>query len=64
LNSKKAEDISSNAQINMYQDKRHGTDLMPDTIITCLHFLEAVEDEKFGWRWECPVGGEKCMYRH
>ena len=37
---------------------------MPDTIITCLHFLEAVEDDKFGWRWECPMGGEKCMYRH
>lgn len=37
---------------------------MPDTIITCLHFLEAVEDEKFGWRWECPMGGEKCFYRH
>lgn len=37
---------------------------MPDTIITCLHFLEAVEDDKFGWRWECPAGGEKCQYRH
>lgn len=48
----------------MYQDIRHGTDKMPDTIITCLHFLEAVEDEKFGWRWECPKGGADCMYRH
>lgn len=37
---------------------------MPDTIITCLHFLEAVEDEKYGWRWECQNGGVKCQYRH
>lgn len=37
---------------------------MPDTIITCLHFLEAVEEDKYGWRWECPQGGIKCQYRH
>lgn len=34
-----------------------------DTIITCQHFLDAVEDDKYGWRWECP-GGPKCRYRH
>jgi len=34
---------------------------MPEeTIITCKHFLDAVEDEKYGWRWECPNGGVKC----
>ncbi len=37
---------------------------MPDTIITCLHFLEAIEDEKYGWKWECPQGNQKCQYRH
>jgi len=37
---------------------------MPETIITCLHFLEAVENEQYGWRWECPQGGLKCTYRH
>lgn len=35
-----------------------------DTIITCRHFLDAVEDDKYGWRWECPNGGKKCQYRH
>jgi hypothetical protein len=37
---------------------------MPETIITCLDFIEAVEDEKYGWRWECPKKGLKCPYRH
>ena len=48
----------------MYADPRSGTENMPETIITCLHFLTAVEDEKYGWRWECPNGGVKCQYRH
>ena len=37
---------------------------MPNTIITCQHFLKAIEEELYGWRWECPKGGVKCMYRH
>ena len=37
---------------------------MPDTIITCLQFIEAVENEQYGWRWECTTGGNKCKYRH
>ena len=49
----------------MYADPRAGTVDMPeDTIITCKHFLDAVEDEKYGWRWECPNNGNKCQYRH
>lgn len=35
-----------------------------ETIITCKHFLDAVEDDKYGWRWECPNNGVKCQYRH
>ena len=35
-----------------------------DTIITCKFFLDAVEDELYGWRWECPNKGAKCQYRH
>ena len=58
------EEITSNQKINLYVDPRTGTVNMPETIITCLHFLEAVEDEKYGWRWECPAGGQKCTYRH
>lgn len=50
--------------INMYADPRAGTEDMPDTIITCLHFLDAVQDDKYGWRWECPNKGTKCQYRH
>jgi len=30
----------------------------------CKYFLQAVEDGKYGWFWNCPNGGEKCMYRH
>ena len=48
----------------MYADPRAGTEDMPDTIITCKHFLEDIEDEKYGWRWECPNKGVKCEYRH
>ncbi|KAK0532049.1 Translation machinery-associated protein 46 [Tilletia horrida] len=29
----------------------------------CKFFLQAVEESKYGWFWECP-NGEKCMYRH
>lgn len=34
------------------------------TKIVCKHFLEAIENNKYGWFWECPNGGKKCMYRH
>ena len=32
--------------------------------IVCKFFLQAIEDKKFGWFWECPNGGESCQYRH
>jgi hypothetical protein len=48
----------------MYADPRGGTADMPDTIITCLNFIEAVENDQYGWRWECPAGNLKCKYRH
>ena len=35
-----------------------------DTIITCKHFLDAVEQELYGWRWSCPNNGVDCQYRH
>lgn len=34
------------------------------TNIVCKYFLEAIEDKKYGWFWECPNGGDKCQYRH
>ena len=58
------EEITSNQKLNLYLDPRNGKENMPETIITCLHFIEAVEDDKYGWRWECPQGGVNCKYRH
>eukprot|EP01099_Mayorella_cantabrigiensis_P003938 TRINITY_DN295_c0_g1_i2.p1 TRINITY_DN295_c0_g1~~TRINITY_DN295_c0_g1_i2.p1 ORF type:complete len:242 (+),score=90.06 TRINITY_DN295_c0_g1_i2:111-836(+) len=34
------------------------------TEIICKYFLEAVENKKYGWFWECPNGIDKCQYRH
>ncbi|KAK1926226.1 hypothetical protein DB88DRAFT_481159 [Papiliotrema laurentii] len=34
------------------------------TDIVCKYFIQAIEDKKYGWFWECPNGGDKCMYRH
>ncbi|EFA82915.1 CCCH-type zinc finger-containing protein [Heterostelium album PN500] len=34
------------------------------TTIVCKYFLEAIEASKYGWFWECPNGGDKCMYQH
>jgi hypothetical protein len=47
--------------------KKHGKDtsnLNKSTEIVCKHFLDAVENQKYGWFWECPNGGDKCKYRH
>lgn len=30
----------------------------------CKYFVQAIEDQKYGWFWTCPNGGDKCMYRH
>jgi len=35
-----------------------------DTDIICKNFLEALENNKYGWFWECPNGGKQCKYRH
>jgi len=34
------------------------------TKIVCKYFLEAIESKKYGWFWECPNGGDKCIYQH
>ncbi|XP_075687396.1 zinc finger CCCH domain-containing protein 15 isoform X1 [Rhinoderma darwinii] len=36
----------------------------PKTQIVCRFFLEAIENNKYGWFWVCPGGGDTCMYRH
>jgi len=35
-----------------------------DTDIICKNFLDALENNKYGWFWECPNGGKNCKYRH
>lgn len=30
----------------------------------CKYFLDAIENNKYGWFWVCPGGGDNCMYRH
>ena len=37
---------------------------MPDTIITCKHFITAVETSMYGFNWKCPNKGDDCEYRH
>ena len=57
--------MKAEQKIDLYRDPRANTENMPeDTIITCKYFLDAVEDDKYGWRWECPINGNKCQYRH
>lgn len=34
------------------------------TDIVCKFFIEAVENGKYGWFWECPNGGKTCKYKH
>lgn len=43
--------------------KKHGAEKTNETTIICKYFLEAVENNKYGWFWQCPVGKD-CKYRH
>ncbi|KAK3082809.1 hypothetical protein FSP39_005975 [Pinctada imbricata] len=53
-------------QLRDVVNKKHGEreKAMPPTTIICKYFLDAVENNKYGWFWECPNGGNKCHYRH
>jgi hypothetical protein len=42
---------------------KHGPGIKTTTEIVCKYFLEAIEQKKYGWFWECPNGGDKCKYR-
>ena len=50
--------------IDLYSDPRAKIGKMPDTIITCRDFLEAVEKNLYGFNWVCPTAGDNCQYRH
>jgi len=46
-------------------NKKHGekNKSMPATSIICKFFLDALENNKYGWFWSCP-NGDTCHYRH
>jgi len=35
-----------------------------ETQIICKYFLEALEQRKYGWFWQCPNGNDTCIYKH
>jgi hypothetical protein len=38
--------------------KKHGSQKIANqTDIICKYFLDAIENGKYGWFWECPNGG-------
>lgn len=47
-------------------NKKHGEAEMKKakTQIVCKFFLDAIENNKYGWFWVCPGGSDNCMYRH
>ncbi|XP_049591133.1 zinc finger CCCH domain-containing protein 15 isoform X1 [Syngnathus scovelli] len=47
-------------------NKKHGEaeKKKSKTQIVCKFFLDAIENNKYGWFWVCPAGGGDCMYRH
>jgi hypothetical protein len=45
-------------------EKKHGAGVRTTTDIVCKYFIEAIENRKYGWFWECPNGGDSCKYRH
>lgn len=50
--------------LDLYTDPRAKVGKMPDTIITCRDFLDAVEKNLYGFNWVCPNAGDACTYRH
>ncbi|VDO48254.1 unnamed protein product [Haemonchus placei] len=66
---KKEDDNMENwdeSKLNEVVNNKHGeaNKKLNQTTIVCKYFLQAVEESKYGWFWECPNGGEKCQYRH
>jgi len=53
-------------KLNEVAEKKHGEtdrERPNQTEIVCKYFIEAVENSKYGWFWECE-NGSKCIYRH
>lgn len=58
-------EYTNQEQLERLIAKKHGgSGMKPASDIVCKFFIEAVQDGKYGWFWECPNGGDKCQYRH
>lgn len=51
------------AKLNEVVTAKHGPGIKTTTELVCHHFMDAIEQRKYGWFWECP-NGERCKYRH
>lgn len=51
------------AKLSEVVTAKHGPGIKTTTELVCHHFMDAIEQKKYGWFWECP-NGEKCKYRH
>ena len=49
-------------KIDIYKDPRDtkGIEIPDRTEIICKHFMEAVENDKYGFFWVCPNNGDSC----
>jgi len=53
------------AKLNQVVDEKRTTDNKTlKTTIICKYFIDAIEQQKYGWFWECPTGNDKCQYVH
>lgn len=51
-------------QLENVVHNRHGPGIKTTTEIVCKYFMDAIEQRKYGWFWQCPNGGDSCKYRH
>lgn len=64
-NSKETMENWDESKLEEVVNQKHGekNKSLPKTTIICKYFLDAVENSKYGWFWNCP-NGETCHYRH
>ncbi|KAI3632701.1 hypothetical protein MIR68_009287 [Amoeboaphelidium protococcarum] len=51
------------AKLEEVVSRKAGKNAQPTTDIVCKYFIQAVEDRKYGWFWQCPNGID-CKYKH
>ena len=63
LQSETMEDWDQETLESVVEKKRSERNRKNQTTIVCKYFLEALEQNKYGWFWECP-NGDNCIYVH